>query len=182
MSLKSVIWKDFLRKHWNIVVAGLASAVVLLSAAVIVFRWFSDVAQSSGLVPSSLGLWTMGNLVGFIIYLILWELLLVGIPTAIVGVIVWQWWKRLPDAEKMEYDFGKRSKATKGGGGGSLLLFIVFAIKVYVDGNWNVAIATWTLNYVVDSIVFIIILAAIIFGIPGAIIGALWIRREINKP
>ncbi len=87
----------------------------------------------------------------------------------------------MPTEERVEYDFGKRSRKTKGGGGGSLLFFIVFCIKVYLDGNWNVPIATWTLNYVVDSVVLIVILAAIIFGIPATIAGVWWVRREMKK-
>jgi hypothetical protein len=156
--------------------------VFFFVGAVYVFRWFTDNAQSSGLVPSSLGLWTMGNLITFILYLIFWEIILVGIPTIVGGIIVWQWWKRLPVEERMEYSFGKRSRKTTGGGGGSLLFFIVFCIKVYLDGNWNVPIATWTVNYVVDSIILILILAAIIFGIPGTIVGIWWTRREMKKP
>ncbi|HZY47129.1 MAG TPA: hypothetical protein VFE96_04960, partial [Candidatus Bathyarchaeia archaeon] len=96
---ESMVWKDFLRKHWGILAFFLAAVVVLFVGAIYVFRWFTDMAQSSGLVPSSLGLWTIGNLVWFIIYLILWELLIIGIPTVVGGVGVWQWWKRLPDAE-----------------------------------------------------------------------------------
>jgi hypothetical protein len=179
---ESMVWKDFLRKHWGILAFFLAAVVVLFVGAIYVFRWFTDMAQSSGLVPSSLGLWTIGNLVWFIIYLILWELLIIGIPTVVGGVGVWQWWKRLPDAERMEYRFGKRSRTTKGGGGGSFLFFIVFCIKVYLDRNWNVPIATWTINYVVDSVILILILGAIILGIPGAIVGFWWLRREMKRP
>ncbi len=61
------------------------------------------------------------------------------------------------------------------------MVFIAFAIKVYVDGNWNVAMSTWKLDYVVDSMVTILIWVAVIFGIPAAIVAAWWIRREIMK-
>jgi hypothetical protein len=124
----------------------------------------------------------MGNLVMFILHLIFWELVFIGIP-AIIGVVVgWQWWKRLPDEEKRDYRFfGRRSRTAGGGGGASLLLFIAFAIKVYVDGNWNVAISTWKLDYVVDSLISILIWVVVIFGIPIAIGVIWWIRHQMQK-
>jgi len=57
----------------------------------------------------------------------------------------------------------------------------MFTIKVYLDGNWNVAIATWTLNYVVDSMVSILVWGLVIFGIPAGIIGLVWLSREMKK-
>jgi len=114
--------------------------------------------------------------------LIFWELLFIGIPAIIGAVAGWQWWKRLPEEEKKEYQFfGKRSRTTSGGSGVSLLFFIAFCIKVFIDGNWNVAIASWTLDYVVGSMVTILVWTAIIFGIPAAIGVIWWIHHEIKK-
>ena len=114
--------------------------------AVYVFLWFVANAQSTGLVPATLGMWSMGNMISFILHAIFWELVLIGIPVAIGAILGWQWWKRLPEEEKREYTlFGKGSRSSRAGGAVSPLLFIAFAIKVYIDGNWNMAISTWTL-------------------------------------
>ncbi len=123
----------------------------------------------------------MGHMVTFILYALFWELLFIGIPVGIGAVAGWQWWKRLPTEEKKEYHFGKRSRTTGGGGGVSLLFFIAFCIKVFIDGNWNVAISTWTLDYVVGSMITILIWTAIILGIPMAIGLIWWIHHEMNK-
>jgi hypothetical protein len=178
----STVWKPFLRKHWNMIGIFALATILLAGGSVLVFLWLVGNAQSSGLVPSSLGLWTMANLISFILYTIFWELLLIGIPLVVVGVLGWQWWKRLPSEERTEYHFPIRSRKSRGGGGGSFLFFIVFCIKVYLDGKWNVAIATWNLDYVVGSVVLILLLFAVIFGIPGAIIGIWWLRRETTRP
>jgi len=61
------------------------------------------------------------------------------------------------------------------------LLFIAFAIKVYVDGNWNVAISSYTLGYVVGSMVTILVWIVIIFGIPIAIGLIWWIHHAVKK-
>lgn len=174
--------RKFMRKHWRAVAIFVVACALALAGAVYVFLWFVKNAQSTGLVPSSLGLWTMANCVTFILHTIFWELLAIGIPVAIGAVAAWLWWRRLPDEERRGYRFfGRRSRATGGSGGLSFLFFIAFCIKVYLDGNWNVAIATWTLNYVVDSMVLILEWVLVIFGIPIAIAMVWWIRHEAKK-
>lgn len=173
-------WGRFLGKHWRIFAVFIAVAILAIAGAVYVFVWFTGNAQSTGLVPASLGLWTMNNIIMFILNIIFWELVLIGIPVAVGAVIGWQWWRRLPEEEKMEYHLsGKRSKTRNAGGAISPLLFIALALKVYVDGNWNQAISTYSLDYVVGSMVTILIWTAAIFAIP-AIAGLVWwIHREM---
>ena len=179
---KGSYWGKFLRKHWKIFAIFVLAIILAFVGAVYVFLWFVGNAQSTGLVSATLGMWTMNNLVMFILHAIFWELLLIGVPVIIGAVIGWQWWKRLPDEEKMEYHlFGKGSRSSRAGGAFSPLLFIAFAIKVYVDGNWNTAISTYTLDYVVGSMITILIWIVAIFAIP-AVIGIIWwIRHEMNK-
>ena len=178
---ESATWKRFIRKHWSIFAVFVVAAISAVAGAVYVFWWFTGNAQTIGLVPSTLSGWTMNNAVMFILHLIFWELVLIGIPVAVGAVIAWQWWKRLPAEEKKEQMFGKRSRSRDTGGAVSPLLFIAFAIKVYIDGNWNSAISTWTLDYVVGSMITILIWIAVLFAIP-AIIGVVWwIRHETNK-
>jgi hypothetical protein len=175
-------WKRFIRKHRAVFAVFVAAAVLAFAGMVYVFVWFTQNAQTSGLVPSTLNLWTMNNLVLFILHAVFWELVLIGIPVAVAAVIGWYWWKQLPEYEKREHRLsGKRSKSGGGGGAVSTLLFIAFAIKVYVDGNWNTAIAGWTLDYVVGSMVTILIWTAAIFAIPAAIGLIWWIHRGNSK-
>jgi hypothetical protein len=176
-------WKKFLRKHLNMVALFVVAVILASVGAIYVFLWFVRDAQSTGLVPRTLGLWTIRHLVTFILYAIFWELLLIGIPVALAAVAGWLWWRRLPSDEKKDYHFfGTRSRATSGGGGAaSLLFFVAFCIKVLIDGNWNVAIATWTLDYVVYSMLWILIWILVIFGIPAAIGVIWWIRHEMKK-
>lgn len=175
-------WKTFFRKHWKIAALFVVVAVLAMVGAILVFQWFVEYAQSSNMVPATLGLWTMGNIVTFILHLILWELLFIGIPAIIGAVAGWQWWKRLPDEEKKNYHFfGTRSRTTGGGGGVSLLFFVAFCIKVFIDGNWDVPVAWWSLDYVAGSMISILIWVIIIFGIP-AVLGIIWwISNEMKK-
>lgn len=174
-------WRGFMRRHWGAAAIFAVACVSVFAAAVYVFWWFTGNAQSTGLVPSSLSLWTMGNLVGFILYSIFWEVLFIGIPVIIGAVVAWQWWKRLPQDERKGYRFWKSSGRTRGSGGVSLFFFILFAMKVYLDGNWNIPIATFSVNYVVESMITILAYVAVIVGIPVAVGLTWWIRHEMKK-
>jgi len=174
-------WRGFMRRHWGAVAVLAVAGALIFAWAVYVFWWFSQSAQSSRKVPYALGFWTMGNLLTFIIYAILWEILLVGIPVVVAAIAAWMWWKRLPNEERMGYRWGKRSRSAGGSGGVSFLFFLAFCLKVYLDGNWNVPISTYTLNYVVGSMITILAWAAVIFGIPIAIGATWWIHHEMKK-
>jgi hypothetical protein len=52
-------WKKFIRKHWGIVAVFVLAVALAAAGAVYVFWWFAGNAQSTGLVPSTLNLWTM---------------------------------------------------------------------------------------------------------------------------
>jgi hypothetical protein len=178
----SKVWKDFLRRHWGLLAVFVVAAVLAVMGAIYVYLWFVAQSQSTGLVPTTLDQWSMGHLVVFIVYLILWEALLVGIPAAIAAALGWAWWRRIPEDERRRYHFFEHRSRTSGGGGGvSLLVFIAFCIKVYLDGRWNVAIGTWTFDYIVYSLLWTLIWLAIIFGIPATIALLAWLRYEMNK-
>ncbi len=134
------------------------------------------------MVPTTLGLWTMGFLVTFLLNLVFWEILLIGVPLVVAAIIGWQWWRRLPSEERNEYRFFRtRSRRRNGGNAISFLIFIVFAIIVFLDGNWNLAFADWTFNYLVYSYITALIVIAIIIGIPAAIGLIWWLSREMKK-
>jgi hypothetical protein len=171
-------WKRFISNHKAAFAAFILAAIIAAAGAVYVFVWYTGIAQATGLVPSTLNLWSMSNLVWFILYGIFWELVLIGIPAGIGAIIGWLWWKRLPESEKRQYNLSRKgSKGSSAGGAISPLLFIAFAIKVYIDGNWNQAIASYTLDYVVGSMVTILIWIVVIFAIP-AIVGLIWWVRH----
>ncbi len=175
-------WGVFLRKHSGAFAAFIAAAILAASGGVYVFVWFTGYAQTSGIVPSALNLWSMANALTFILHGAFWELVLIGIPVVLGAIVGWQWWRRLPQEEKDQYHFsGKSSKPRRAGGAISPLLFIAFAIKVYVDGNWNQPIASWNLDYVVGSMVTILLWTVAIFVIPAIIALVWWVNRERKK-
>lgn len=180
------IWKTFVRKHWNMLAVFIVATIVAIIGAILVFLWFVADAQITNLVPQTLNLWTMGYLVTFLLHVLFWEIILIGIPViAFVAAIYFLWWKKLPAEECYEYRrghlFGKKSRSREGGGTITFLINIGFIIKIYNDGNWNVPFATWTFNYLVYSYLVVIIWIAVIFGIPMTIGAIFWLHREMKK-
>jgi hypothetical protein len=176
-------WKMFLKRHWGAVaLAGIAVAGVAVWS-ILVFLWYAGEAQASGLVPAGLGAWSIGTVVDFLLRLVFWEAVLVGIPVIVLGVIGWAWGKRLPAAERAEYERGEKKKdhRSDAGNGFSFLLFLVFLLKVYLDGNWGLPLAGWTFDYLIDSVVWVLVSVLIVFGIPALIAGLWWLRRQTRQ-
>ncbi|MGD1060197.1 MAG: hypothetical protein ABR879_01920 [Methanomassiliicoccales archaeon] len=178
------VWKMFLSRHWRMTAAWVLGAAVAVFGAVLVYLWFVGQAQTNGIVPSSLALWTIGSLVAFILNLIFWELVLIGIPVVIAAIVAYSYYKRLPYDEREEYRraslFKSRSRRTDWGSGFSFLLNIVFIIKIYADGNWNTPFSTWTFDYLVYSFIVALIAIVVIIGVPMLIGGVWWLHREMK--
>ena len=176
-------WRRFMKKHWSVVALFVIAAVLAFIGAIVVWLWFAGDAQLTGMVPASLGQWAMSHLVSFMLHLIFWEIIFIVIPVILAAVAGWLWWKRLSDEERTRYHFfGNRSRTTSGGGGMSLLFTIAFCIKVFTDGKWNLAFASWTFDYLVDSMLWTLIWLLIIFGIPIAIGATYWIYHSMKNP
>ena len=180
------VWKTFLQNHWQMLALFIVIGIAAVIGAIYVFLWFVGEAQATAMVPTTLGLWTMGNLITFILHLLAREILFIGVPVlVIIALIYFGWWKRLPIEERNTYKkghlFGKKSHSRDGGGAISFMINIFVIFKVYLDGNWDLAFGEWTVDYLVNSYLTALLWVAIIFGIP-IILGVIyWIHRKITK-
>ena len=164
-------WKQFVRRHSGftlLMIGGFAAAAL---AALFVFLWVVASAQASGLVPSVLGLWTVGYGLTFILSVILWELLLVATwATPVALAVFFLWYKKLPEEERREYEgTSRRRKAARGSGGISFFTWLVWLVIVWTYGRWNLAFQNWTFNQLVYSWIAAGLVVLLIVGIPGAI-------------
>ena len=164
-------WKRFVRRHGKmtaLIVGGIAAVAV---AAVLVFLWVVGDGQATGRVPSGLGQWTVGHVVGFVLSVILWELLLVASwATLLAAAAYFVWYRRLPREERSEYERGRRRGRSAGEDSGfSFFVGVVWLVIVWVDGRWNTAFQDWTLNNWVYSWIAATLVVLVIVGIPGLI-------------
>ena len=175
-------WKKFVKNHMNMLIFWIIAVIGAAIGTVYVYQWFVAEAQSTSMVPAILGQWSFSHMITFVLHLAFWELVIVGIPVAILAILGWLWWKQIPIQERNQYTFfSKGTKSEKGGSGFSFLFFVAFCLKVFTDGNWDIAISTWTLDYVVDSILTLLFWGAIIVGIPALIIGLLYLANKAKK-
>ena len=168
--------RRFLLKHWKMTLVMAACIVAAVVVAVLVFLWV--VNETAAVTPTSLGEWTVGYLVSFILQVIFWELLLVatwGIPLA--AVLYWQF-SKLPDAELWKPKGGRRESGDAFG----FLIAIAWLIMIWVDGRWNQTFEVWTFTEWIYSWLTALGWVLLIFGIPAVIILVLWlVSREMKK-
>ena len=121
-------------------------------------------------MPVVLGEWTVGYFFKFILNVILWELVFVaswGIP--VVLIIYFQWYKKLPDEERKEYEGKHRRKSAGEGGGMSFFVGVRWLIIVWIDGRWNLAFQEWTFDDWVYSWLEACLWVLLVVGILGTI-------------
>ncbi|MHA1906672.1 MAG: hypothetical protein ACW98Y_05220 [Candidatus Thorarchaeota archaeon] len=171
--------KRFLRRHWRmaIVFAVIIAAAVIV--AIVVALWFLTTAQATALVPAMLGQWSIGHVILFCFHLLFWEILLVGSwLLVIVLVIIFQWYMKLPEEERRERPSrGRREESDAFG----FLVTMTWLIVVWVDGNWNLAFESWTINDWVYSFLAAMLWDLLIFGIPIMLAFLWWIRKVMNE-
>ena len=166
----------FLRRHRKMSLLLIGWIAVAAIVALSVFLWVVADAQATGLVPVALGQWTVGYFFTFIITLILLELVFVGSwVILIIAIIYQQWYKKLPDKEREEYEGRRRHH--KESGGFSFFVWLIWFILVWVNGMWNLAFQSWTFNDWVYTWVAACLWALLIVGIPG-IMFLIWALRR----
>ena len=158
-----------------IIGVGIGAAI----GALLVFLWVVKNGQATGLIPKLLGEWTVGHFIIFILHVILWELLFIGIPVAVAACLIYMlWWRKLPEEEKRP---SRGISAGKSSGGISFLVTIVWLIIVWIDGRWNLAFQSWTLNDWVYSWLTAFLWVSLIIGSPVVIGGIWWLRKELRE-
>lgn len=182
-------WKAWALKHKGALFIMIIAGVCAFIGVILVGIW---VLEANPFVDPRTGTfndWTLNYVVGFIILIILWELLLVGVPVALFfGVGGYIWWSRLPEEEKQEMkERDKKEKSHKaekyggGGGGFSLFMFIAYCIYIAVDGNYNTLFGLKPFTYWMYSYMLTFMWIFIVFGGLAAIIGLIWYLAKGRK-
>ncbi len=169
-------WKEFAKKNWKLIAIAIAACVVLFIVALVVIISYINTSPIGGQGTWTVDQWTLNNIVGFIIQIVLWELLLVGLPAGVFfGVGGYIWYTRLSDEEKQ--DMKAREKANKhrkrnagGSGGGGFFMFIAYCIYLAGQGKYDTPFGNESYSYWVFAMFYTLMWIFIIIGIPVVII------------
>lgn len=174
-----VFWKNKIKQYFKIFAICIIAVIVCAIGALLVLVWFIETSTLGGQGEWTFNNWTLNYVVGFMILIILWELLLVAVPAALFfGLGGYLWWKKLPDEEKQVFKGREKKEGKKyqhpknagGSGGFSLFMFIAYCIVIAIDGNYNTRFGLLDYSYFIYAWFFTFMWLLIIFGIPVAII------------
>ena len=173
---KETYWKEFAKKNWKLIAVAFAACVILFIVALVVIIAYINASPIGGMGTWTLNDWTLNYIVGFMIQIILWELLFVGLPAGILfGVGGYLWWSRLSEEDKQEHKArekkNKHRKRNAGGsGGGSFFMFIAYCIYIATQGKYDTPFGNESYSYWVFAGFYTFMWLLIIFGIPIAVI------------
>lgn len=173
---KETYWKEFAKKNWKLIAVAFVACVILFIVALLVLILYINTSPIGGMGTWTLNDWTLNYIVGFMIQIILWELLFVGLPAGIFfGVGGYLWWSRLSEEDKQEYKArekkNKHRKRNAGGsGGGSFFMFIAYCIYIATQGKYDTPFGNESYSYWVFAGFYTFMWLLIIFGIPIAVI------------
>ena len=164
-------WKRKIKEHWKVFTAFIAGCVAATLGALLVLFWFIETSPIGAMGTATIGEWTLAWTWEFFIFLILWELLIVGIPVGVAfGVGGYLWWNRFSAEEKAEFKGRWRGQRTAEGGGFGFFMFIAYSIYIYINGDFFTPLGDYPYRYWVDSWFLTLAWLLVIFGIPAAII------------
>jgi len=170
-------WKSKIKEFKWIFIIVVVAVICIIIGIFLVLIWFINTSTIGGHGTWHIGDWTLNYVVGFMILLCLWELLWVGVPTALFfGVGGYLWWRRLPDEIKQDFKTrekkGKPHKKEKygGSGGGGVFILIAYCIYHAVMGTYNAPFGWYSYTYWLYSFFYLIAWMVIVLGGPVIII------------
>ncbi len=164
-------WIRKIQEHWKVFTVSIVGCVAAVAGAVLVLFWLIETSPIGAMGTATIGEWTLAWIWEFFIFLILWELLFVGIPVGVALGLGWYfWWKRLPAEERVEFRGRWRGRRTAEGGGFGFAMFIVYSIYIYIQGDFFTPFGDHPYSYWVYSWFLTLGWLLIIVGIPAAII------------
>lgn len=164
-------WKRKIEEHWKVFTVFIIGCVVAIVGALLVLFWFIETSPIGAMGTATIGEWTLAWIWEFFIFLILWELLIVGIPVGVAFGVGWYLsWNRLSAEEKAEFKGRWRGRGTAEGGGFGFVMFIAYSIYIYINGDFFTPFGDYPYTYWVYSWFLTLAWLLVIFGIPAAII------------
>jgi hypothetical protein len=179
-----VFWTDKIKKHWKPFTICIIVGIILFISFFLVLVNYVNMSAIGGFGTWTFDQFSIGTVLLFLVYLLLWDLLLVVLPGGVFFVLfVYLWWKKLPEAEQAELksrEEKSKSRKTKtkqygGGGGASFVINIIFLIIVGIyGGQLFTPFGSLPYSYFINAYLAAMLWFFIIFIIPACVAGLIW--------
>lgn len=173
--------KLMIQKYWKMGTLFIILGIIAVIGAILTLFFHINNSPVGGGGKWSIGDFSIGTTIGWFLWLLLWEVLFVVIPTAIViGGIGYFWWRGLGEEEK-ELFRGREKKEKKSeaaGGAFGFIVFIMFLVIVYLNGNFFVEFENIEYQYWIITWLWAAFWVLIIPGIPALIAGIYYLRKK----
>jgi hypothetical protein len=176
-SVKKVsLARKLFKTHWRVFIVAAVLCIIAVIGAVSVLLWF--IQTSSIGVQGSLPIsqWSLATLLWFLFNLVLWELLFVGLPSAIIfGGGGYLWWNSLSPKDKQELKGAGNGGKGDSGNAFEFFFFIAYVIYILVDGNFHTPFGSLPYSYWVYAALWTMFWILILVGIPAGVIGLAYV-------
>jgi hypothetical protein len=175
----SEVWKKFIMTHMKVILVMISVVIGAVAIGIFTFLRVVADAQAALLVPAVLGEWTIGHVIGFMLNVILWELVFVSWVIPVGLIFYFGWYKNLPEEERAEHKMeSRRGKTVEEGGGFSFFVGVIWLIIMWIDGRWDLAFQSWTFNDWVYSWLAAGLWVLGIIGVAGGTAFLIWWMRN----
>ena len=180
--------KIMLKKYWKVLVLIVIGIVIAVIAAIFTLFFIIYNLEIGNFGLADLGLFSVGDLLLWCLWVLVMELLIVLLPTCVyVGLILWIWWRKLPQEEKDEIKRREKKNRKKmqkyGGGAGAFgfFIFIAYLIILHLDGNVFAAFNSLPYVYWIETWFWASLWVFIIIAIPLIFVGLYYLRKKLKN-
>jgi hypothetical protein len=183
-----VFWRNIVVEYWYFVVLFGLITIGAIIGAILTLNWYIDTSPIGGQGTWTFDQFSMGSAIEWVIFLILWTLIIVGLPVLIVGgilvAIIWYEIFSLEQREEIKSQIQRDEERKKrlgrtseGSGAFGFFMFIGMCIYIALDGNWMTEFGNLSFSYFINAWIAVFLWAVVICGI-AVVFGLLWF---INK-
>jgi len=185
MSEEFNFWMRMIKKYWYAIVVFLIAVAGFVVGAILVLNKYISAPDIAGGGTWTLDDFSLGAALLWIIFLVLWELLLVVLPTiAFLGIaFAIFWFAIISEEDKAAMKERQRRekhprKTEKGGGAAGFIFFLAFLCVVAIDGNFWVRAGDLTYSYYIYAYLVGAMWTCIILGGPALIGGLIYLSKK----
>jgi hypothetical protein len=180
--------KIMLKRHWKVGILFIIGIIAAIVGAILTLFFVMFNSDIGGYGNWTIGDFSFGHIILFLLWLVLWELLFVGIPAAVFfGLTYGIWWYRLPQEEKElmkqkdKEEKGLEKHSNAAGGVFGFIVFIVFLILISIDGNLFRRFNSIAYSYWIIKLFWALLIILLVAGIPALIGGIIYLRKKFKN-